>query len=50
LLVLIVLLASDREIMKERVSGLLSKSLSWVAAAIMAAAAVGLGYTTFFQK
>mgnify|MGYP003701308361 CR=1 FL=1 len=50
LLVLIVLLASDRKVMKERASGLLSKSLTWTATAIMAAAAVGLGYSTFFQK
>ena len=50
LLILIVILASDREVMKERVSGPLSKTLTWAAAGVMSAAAVGMGYTTFFQK
>jgi len=50
LLILIVLLASDRKVMKQHVSGALSKALTWAAAGIMSAASLGLGYTTFFQK
>jgi Mn2+/Fe2+ NRAMP family transporter len=46
LLVLIVLLAADRAVMKERVSGLLSKILTWGAAAVMGIAAVALVVTT----
>ncbi len=46
LLVLIVLLAADRAVMKERVSGLLSKILTWGAAGVMALAAVALVVTT----
>jgi Mn2+/Fe2+ NRAMP family transporter len=40
LLVLIVLLGSDRRYLGERVSGRLSRTLGWAAAAVMAAAAV----------
>jgi Mn2+/Fe2+ NRAMP family transporter len=40
LLVLIVLLGSDRRYLGERVSGRLSQTLGWVAATVMAAAAV----------
>ena len=40
LLVLIVLLASDRKVMAERVSGWLSKALTWIAAALMSVASV----------
>jgi NRAMP (natural resistance-associated macrophage protein)-like metal ion transporter len=40
LLVLIILLGSDRNVMHTRISGWLSRSLTWVATAIMAAAAV----------
>jgi NRAMP (natural resistance-associated macrophage protein)-like metal ion transporter len=48
LLVLIVLLGSDRQIMRTRASGWLSQSLTWAATAIMAAAAVAmLGLTLF---
>jgi len=46
LLVLIVLLGSDREYMGERVSGPLSKSLSWLATALMAVAAGALLVTS----
>jgi len=42
LLVLIVLLGSDRGIMHTRVSGWLSRSLTWTATAVMAVAAVAL--------
>lgn len=42
LLVLIVLLGSDRGIMHTRVSGGLSKSLTWIVTAIMAVAAVAM--------
>jgi Mn2+/Fe2+ NRAMP family transporter len=42
LLVLIVLLGSDRGIMKERVSGWVSRSLTWTATAVMSTAAVAL--------
>jgi Mn2+/Fe2+ NRAMP family transporter len=46
LLVLIVLLASDRKVMQNRVSGRLSKSLTWAAAGVMSVAAVALLITT----
>lgn len=46
LLVLIVLLASDRAVMKDRVSGRLSKTLTWAAAGLMGVAAVALLVTT----
>jgi Mn2+/Fe2+ NRAMP family transporter len=42
LLVLIVLLGSDRSVMKDKVSGLLSKTLTWAATGIMGVAAVAL--------
>ena len=42
LLVLIVLLGSDRGIMKKRTSGRLSKSLTWIATGVMSAAAFAL--------
>jgi Mn2+/Fe2+ NRAMP family transporter len=42
LLVLIVLLGSDRSVMKAKVSGLLSKTLTWAATGIMGVAAVAL--------
>ena len=42
LLLLIVLLAGDRRVMKSKVSGRLSKTLTWSAAAIMTAAALAL--------
>jgi Mn2+/Fe2+ NRAMP family transporter len=38
LLVLIVLLASDRKVMRDRASGWLSKALMWIAAAVMSVA------------
>lgn len=46
LLILIVLLASDREVMKDKVSGPLSKALTWVAAAVMSIAAIALIVTS----
>ena len=42
LMALIVLLGSDRKIMAKRVSGTLSKSLTWIATAVMGAAAIAL--------
>ncbi|HEY8759355.1 MAG TPA: Nramp family divalent metal transporter [Candidatus Dormibacteraeota bacterium] len=48
LLVLIVLLGSDRTYMKDKVSGPLSKTLTWLATGLMALAAVALVVTTFF--
>jgi Mn2+/Fe2+ NRAMP family transporter len=42
LLVLIVLLGSDRAVMKDKVSGPLSKTLTWAATGIMGVAAVAL--------
>jgi NRAMP (natural resistance-associated macrophage protein)-like metal ion transporter len=50
LLVLIVLLGSDRSYMKERVSGVLSKTLTWLAAGLMSVAAVALLVTTFIIR
>jgi NRAMP (natural resistance-associated macrophage protein)-like metal ion transporter len=47
LMVLIVLLGSDRRWMKDRVSGRISKALTWVATAAMGAAAATLIITTF---
>jgi NRAMP (natural resistance-associated macrophage protein)-like metal ion transporter len=47
LLVLIVLLGSDRSYMRSRVSGPLSKTLTWLAAGLMSVAAVALVVTTF---
>lgn len=47
LLMLIVLLGSDRKVMKDKVSGRLSKTLTWAATALMALAAVALVFTTF---
>jgi len=50
LLVLIVLLGSDRKFMEERVSGGVSKFLTWLATGLMAAAAVALVVTTYFIR
>ena len=50
LLILIVLLASDRKVMKEHVSGALSRTLTWAAAALMSVAALALVYTTWIVK
>ena len=50
LLVLIVLLGSDRAYMKDKVSGGLSKSLTWLATALMSVAALALLATTFFVR
>jgi NRAMP (natural resistance-associated macrophage protein)-like metal ion transporter len=47
LLVLIVLLGSDRIYMKDKVSGRLSKSLTWLATGLMALAALALVATTY---
>jgi NRAMP (natural resistance-associated macrophage protein)-like metal ion transporter len=50
LMVLIVLLGSDRKVMKDKVSGTLSRSLSWIATAAMSAAAVTLVVVTFVVR
>jgi NRAMP (natural resistance-associated macrophage protein)-like metal ion transporter len=50
LMVLIVLLGSDRKVMKSKVSGALSKSLTWTATAAMTAAVLTLVVTTFVVK
>lgn len=50
LLILIVLLGSDRGIMRARVSGVLSKSLTWAATAAMALAAFALVWTTVLHR
>jgi Mn2+/Fe2+ NRAMP family transporter len=44
LLILIILVGTDRSIMKASVSGRLSRALTWAAAGIMSAAALALGY------
>jgi Mn2+/Fe2+ NRAMP family transporter len=44
LLILIVLLGSDRKVMQERVSGWLSRGLTWAATALMSVAALALVY------
>jgi NRAMP (natural resistance-associated macrophage protein)-like metal ion transporter len=49
LLVLIVLLASDRRIMRDRVSGALSKTLTWAATGAMSIAALALVWTTWIH-
>jgi len=51
LLVLIVLLGSDRGIMRTRVSGWLSRSLTWVTTGVMALAALAMiGFLLLPQK
>jgi NRAMP (natural resistance-associated macrophage protein)-like metal ion transporter len=50
LLVLIVLLGSDRTYMKSKVSGPLSKTLTWLATGLMSVAAVALVVTTLFIR
>jgi len=50
LLVLIVLLGSDRAYMKDKVSGRLSKALTWLAIGLMSVAAVALVATTLFIR
>ena len=50
LLVLIVLLGSDRSYMEDKVSGPLSKTLTWLATALMSLAAVALLAFTFVIK
>jgi Mn2+/Fe2+ NRAMP family transporter len=49
LMVLIVLVGSDRKVMHEQVSGWLSRSLAWIATALMAAAALSLLYLDFIH-
>jgi Mn2+/Fe2+ NRAMP family transporter len=49
LMILIVLLGSDRKIMDEQVSGGLSKSLAWIATSLMAVAALSLVYLDFIH-
>jgi NRAMP (natural resistance-associated macrophage protein)-like metal ion transporter len=50
LLILIVLLGSDRSIMRARVSGALSKSLTWAATGAMALAAFALVWTSIVHR
>ena len=50
LMVLIVLLGSDRKVMKSKVSGGLSKTLTWIGTGAMTAAAVALVLMTFVLK
>jgi NRAMP (natural resistance-associated macrophage protein)-like metal ion transporter len=50
LMVLIVLLGSDRKVMKSKVSGALSKTLTWTATGAMTAAAAALLVVTFVLK
>jgi NRAMP (natural resistance-associated macrophage protein)-like metal ion transporter len=50
LLVLIVLLGSDRKFMADKVSGVLSRSLTWLATALMTVAALAVIATTFFIR
>ena len=50
LMVLIVLLGADRGIMKGKVSGALSKVLTWIATGAMTAAAAALVLVTFILK
>jgi NRAMP (natural resistance-associated macrophage protein)-like metal ion transporter len=50
LMVLIVLLGSDRKVMKSKVSGALSKSLTWIGTAAMGAAALTLVLLTLVLK
>ena len=50
LLVLIVLLGSDRRVMQRQVSGPWSRALTWVAAGLMTAAAVALVATTLAAR
>jgi NRAMP (natural resistance-associated macrophage protein)-like metal ion transporter len=49
LMILIVLLGSDRKVMDEQVSGGLSKSLAWIATSLMAVAALSLVYLDFIH-
>src|SRR3989440_6145007 len=42
LMVLIVLLGSDRKVMEDKVSGRISKALSWIATGVMSVAAIAL--------
>jgi len=49
LMILIVLLGSDREFMAEQVSGRLSKGLTWAATALMSIAALALLYVDFIH-
>jgi Mn2+/Fe2+ NRAMP family transporter len=42
LVVLVVLLTSDKRVMRERVNGRWAKALGWICAAMMSAAALGL--------
>jgi Mn2+/Fe2+ NRAMP family transporter len=50
LMVLIVLLGSDRKVMKSKVSGVLSKMLTWTATGAMTAAAAALIVVTFVLR
>jgi NRAMP (natural resistance-associated macrophage protein)-like metal ion transporter len=50
LMVLIVLLGSDRKVMKSKVSGVLSKTLTWAATGAMTAAAAALVLVTLILR
>lgn len=50
LMVLIVILGSDRKLMADKVSGKLSLTLTWLATALMSAAAVAMILTTWVIK
>lgn len=50
LLILIVLLASDRKAMGRQVSGKLSKTLTWATAALMSVAAIALAVTALVAR
>jgi NRAMP (natural resistance-associated macrophage protein)-like metal ion transporter len=50
LMVLIVLLGSDRKVMKSKVSGVLSKTLTWTATGAMTAAAAALVLVTLILR
>jgi Mn2+/Fe2+ NRAMP family transporter len=50
LLILIVLLASDRKAMGRQVSGKLSKTLTWGTAALMSVAAIALAVTALVAR
>ena len=50
LLVLIVLLGADRKVMKDKVSGPVSKVLAWAATALMTLAAIALLLTNFVMR
>jgi Mn2+/Fe2+ NRAMP family transporter len=50
LMVLVILLGSDRTVMKERVSRPWGRAVTWLAAAVMGAAAVGMVATMLIPE